>query len=925
VITLWNRTMALVLAVLLLPPATGGTSICRGETLVDVNSNNDDGLARTSQPAATEFGAYYTKVDSGEEFERYSRTGEHADIVVRGVGNGIGRFVFHRSSSYIPYWKTAKGKWYVEELTDREGDGTEKMPDRTNTYSVARIIESSPEKVVIHWRYLPNFEGVNPHFNPTNLKLIMARDKIAELPKHLVDTVHFVDEYFTITPDGTVTRTFKPGTEKHDDWADPRNIIVQKLNLSADGIKAKIVHKPVKTEPAKPIQGNRVVANAVVAPIKWWRFDEGAGDVTKEAVAGDLCKIEGHKSYWKEGVSGAALAFDGYETVIRLPAVEAPSIVDDVTLEGWVALGAYPWNWTPVVQQGHEKSYYLGVGPHGHIGLTLKIGDSVVSLQSKKQLERKRWYHLVGTYDSTSGTMRIFIDGEVCGERITRKDGIGKSNSPIQIGKGKKMSQSDPVRASTFEDSFSFDGLIDEVRIYDVAMTSEQVLATYKVFQLSDNVRNHPDLDSRILPSGRKTGRFGAHYTHFKFYDTWDGMFRFGGHPDVAVEFDKHPTSFVFWRGTGFIPMLVNEKGEWYSNEFNETWGRSGGRGCQEPMSDKEAFSNHVKILENTPARAVVLWRYPLVDVLHVIANFNEKTGWGDWSDWVYTIYPDGVAVKRMRLWTSGPINHEWQESMVITGPDQHPEQVVETDPALILATLDGTKRGYSWKSGPPRNVDYSDVKIHVVNYKGDYDPFTIGDIQGGDVYGGEVTNYSVLPSWNHWPVAQMPSDGRYAKFPDRTAHSSLTHINPAVYKRQGGDRAYQERLLMEGMTKKKPKELVRLARSWLQAPGVKALAGCNALAYDKSKREYPLAAEKEKMSVSIDASEKHPLVNVCFTVKNWGHDGKACVLVNGKTPTEVRQGTFVDTDGTTTMVIWIEVESTSPTEFTIDGAKPPQ
>ena len=328
-----------------------------------------------------------------------------------------------------------------------------------------------------------------------------------------------------------------------------------------------------------------------------------------------------------------------------------------------------------------------------------------------------------------------------------------------------------------------------------------------------------PISTARVLPAGLKTGKFGAYYTHLPFYDTWEGMFRFSEHPDVVVEFDRQPTSFVFWRGVGFITMMVNEKGEWYSNEFNETWDRSGGKGCQEPMSDKEAFSNHAKILENTPARTVVQWRYPLVDVYHTIANYDANTGWGDWSDWTYTIYPDGVAAKNMRLWSSGPINHEWQEGMVITGPDQHPEQVVETDPALVLATLDGETREYSWKKGPPRGVDYRDTKIHVINFKGEYDPFTIGDFEKGNVYGGELTDYSVFPSWNHWPVAQMPSDGRYAKHPDRTAHSSLTHVVPAVYRNQEGKRPYQERLLLEGMSKQSPAELATLARSWLHAP----------------------------------------------------------------------------------------------------------
>ena len=868
-----------------------------------------------------EFGAYYTKVDSGEAFEEFSRTGPEADIVVRDIGPEKGRLVFWRGSSYLPYFETSGGKWFVPELTKRQGDGPPTRPDNVNTYSVARIIESSPAKVVIHWRYLPEFEGTNPHYNPTNLaKHLKKLD--GKVPAHLVETSHFVDEYYTITPDGKMKRTFKQGTTKYNDWIAPQNLTVQELQLSIKGISINHTTAPVPPAPPKKVTGRKINAKVILQPVKWWKFDEGEGEVTKESIAGDDCVIAGPKSYWKEGVSGNALAFDDYHSVVRLPVEKAPAIAAAVTLEGWVALGAYPWNWTPLVQQGHEESYYLGIGPHGSVAMCVKVGDKLTKVESKPQLLTKHWYHLAGTYDQTSGIVRVFIDGKLCGEQNAGTEGIAHSNSPIQIGKGTPMGQSDPVRFADPND-FSFDGLIDEVRIYNVAMTPDQVAESCALADMPEAARGKTDFDPRVLPAGLKTGKFGAYYTHLKFYDIWEGLFRFSEHPDVVVEFDKQPTSFVFWRGVGFITMMVNENGGWYSNEFNETWGRTGGKGCQEPMSDKETFSNHAKILENTPARTVVQWRYPLVDVFHTIANYDKATGWGDWSDWTYTIYPDGVAAKSMHLWSSGPYNHEWQEGMVITGPDQHPEQVVETDPALVLATLTGETREYAWKTRPPRGVNYRDVKIHVVNLKGEYDPFTIGDFQSGNVYSSELTDYSVFPSWNHWPVAQMPSDGRYATHPDRTSHCSLTHVVPPIYKTQDGKRPYQERLMLEGMSNKSPAQLVPLARSWLQAPEIKVLNGCNAMKYNPAKREYPLVATAQAMSVAIDASQERPLVNICFTVKNWGTGGAASVLMNGNSPAALRQGAFVDTDGTNTMVIWIEVAASSPTEFNITGAKP--
>ncbi len=110
--------------------------------------------------------------------------------------------------------------------------------------------------------------------------------------------------------------------------------------------------------------------------------------------------------------------------------------------------------------------------------------------------------------------------------------------------------------------------------------------------------------------------------------------------------------------------------------------------------------------------------------------------------------------------------------------PTSIPKQIIETDVALTMVSLDGEEVQYSWIEGPPPNVDLPEGKvIQHVNYKSEYDPITIGNFVGSNVYGGELTPYAVFPTWNHWPVAQMPSDGRYAIFPDRTAHSSLTHV----------------------------------------------------------------------------------------------------------------------------------------------------
>ena len=168
---------------------------------------------------------------------------------------------------------------------------------------------------------------------------------------------------------------------------------------------------------------------------------------------------------------------------------------------------------------------------------------------------------------------------------------------------------------------------------------------------------------------------------------------------------------------------------------------------------------------------------------------------------------------------------------------------------------------------------------------------------------------------WNHWPMHLTPSDGRFAVANDRVTHFALGANDAAT--RAGS-------MVLYGFTRQPAASLVPLARFWNQPPPITALAGCKAAAYQKESRDYPLVAEAETLSVKIAATAESPLVNPCFTVRNWGHPGPARVNLTGAKAKEIRQGVITDTDGTQTLVVWLDLTTTSDVTITISGAKPP-
>jgi Concanavalin A-like lectin/glucanases superfamily len=662
-------------------------------------------------------------------------------------------------------------------------------------------------------------------------------------------------------------------------------------------------------------------------PIAQWSFNETGGQVAHDSVSGADDAIGGLFKH-VNGVSGNGLRFDGETTVIVRGYKSVPQMTAGVTVDAWVAVNTYPWNWVPIVEHRREEQagYFLGIDCFGHLGLKVAVGGQWWSLVSKSELPLKKWTHVAGSYDPAKG-MAIYVNGKAVGEMSLqgplsppdREDlVIGRTRDPILPAQW--IHPKIPVR-------YSLDGILDELRIYDRALPAEEIARAYAAVQAP----TEDALPWPVLPSGPPgAGKFGAFYTTLKFDDMWEEPRRAGPESDVVVRFDQAPIRMVFWQGTNYGGDWVTENNKWYTDEFLETGGKvdcPGGEDC-EPMSDKQNRYSHVRIIENSDARAVVHWRYGLCEVVnYVCANPDPNTGWTDWADEYFTIYPDGVAVRKQVLWTSNFTNwHEFQETIVINGPGQRPEDNIRPD-ALTIGNMKGETANYSWENGPPpKKMEKPDnPNIQVVNLKSNWKPFQIVSPVNSSMrlYTGEVT-YSMFEWWNHWPVAQVRSSGISAVAPDRPSHSSLSHIYWDPYAQTGNT---MTKIMLHGLTTKSAGELVPLAKSWLSPPGVELSGtGFHSQGYDPTQRAFVMIRDSGSSAAtlrcSLKASAESPLMNPAFVVKNWG-DAEPKLTIDGKVVARganFRYGLVPQLEGTD-LVIWLAMESTKPTSLELASA----
>ena len=678
-----------------------------------------------------------------------------------------------------------------------------------------------------------------------------------------------------------------------------------------------------------------VLASPVVlaqdrGPVARWTFDEGRrpGPNVLDSASGLKDTIAGHYKF-VPGVAGSGLQFDGYTTRVIRKANQAPRLGDSFTMEAWIALAALPWNWCPVLSQEEAgmTGVSFGVGPHGEFGLKVSVRGEWLECLSPIHLGLKRWAHIAATFETGKG-IKLFLDGEEVAERPVHGSPAYAGDADLLIGMNpdkRKPAQVVGTGAGTIEGWYAFDGIMDEIRIFNRPLGEAELKQSFD----SRAPVPAPDLPARFLPSGPPgPGRFGAYYTQLKYDDGWDALWPVGQAADIVVQFDHSPIRVVFWRGTRYGPAWVMENGQWMADQSVETW--DGSEGCYEHMEDPRCLYSQVRILESTEARIVVHWRYAPVNSRNHFWRVNEKSGWGLWVDEYYYFYPDLTAVRKV-VWPTEFLGSESpseiQETIPLCQPGQNTDDVLNRDAVTIL-NLKGESRTYSWpgEMNDPelwKNIQPENPNIQVVNLKSKSKPFIV--FEPGcrmHVYVGRVRKaVSEFSAYNHFPVSLLPSDGRFAVAPDRVAHFSICFTDPP---RHVNPSSTTWASWIYGVIEGPLGSLAALGRSWANAPGL-TIQGTGVVSegYDLSQRAYVLRCREAGGPAVVEgelrASVESPAANLALVVKGWG-DRSASLMIEGKTAVRGRDfevGSVRSLEGTD-LIVWIKLEATRSMKFVL-------
>ncbi len=419
---------------------------------------------------------------------------------------------------------------------------------------------------------------------------------------------------------------------------------------------------------------------------------------------------------------------------------------------------------------------------------------------------------------------------------------------------------------------------------------------------------------------------------------------------EVIVTFDLLPTRMSF--NLPSFPCLVTENNISYYNGWTETYDEAAGEGSCEPLMDFENVYSRMWIESQNDARIVVRWRAALVSSEGIIAHRGAPAvspyGPGDWVDEWYIIYPDGVHIRKSRIytyfaphskpfgWDRDPPNYvfEFQEMLFLGNPGHLPEEDIQTE-ALTLVKMNGEHTTISYDPYPvhfePEEEElyaafgeFRNSNMFVINTRSEYHPFTIGREEGVSISPYAPEREKRKGIFQSWPQTPDKEEGYHG--------AALGHIIHRTLYEKTENTITQ--IYLSGFTSSTEPHnvLVPLARSWLRAPELKLIKDIQAevYGYDPAQRAYLIEArDMEKpglIQLEMDASEASPVVNPAFLINNWG-TADALLELNGS---EITRGNrfrtgYYDTlemdDGNQwkdVLVVWIQTQSTQPVQINL-------
>jgi fibronectin type 3 domain-containing protein len=223
---------------------------------------------------------------------------------------------------------------------------------------------------------------------------------------------------------------------------------------------------------ARDAAGNKTTAANVAVTVQntgslglvgAWAFDEGTGTTTADQSGKQNTGTVSNTVWVTDGKFNDALSFNGSSSWVSVADSSSLDLTSAMTLEAWVKPTTTS-GWRTAVVKERSGGLVYGMYASTNTGVPeaeVDIGGTTRSIVGPSALPTGSWSHLAATYDGT--TLRLYVNGAQVAQ-LAVSGSIQTSTSALRMGGngvwGERLS-----------------GVIDEVRVYNRALSATQIQA----------------------------------------------------------------------------------------------------------------------------------------------------------------------------------------------------------------------------------------------------------------------------------------------------------------------------------------------------------------------------------------------------------------------------------------------------------------
>lgn len=199
-----------------------------------------------------------------------------------------------------------------------------------------------------------------------------------------------------------------------------------------------------------------------------YSFNEGSGTTVTD-LSGNGNNGTINSATWTTGKYGGALSFNGSSSYVDLGNPASLQLTGSMTWSAWIYAVANPADDGQIVAKSDNSSGWQfktspDTGPHTFGVAVSPSSGSRTQRYSTTTRSLNTWYHVAGVYNASAGTLNIYVNGVLDNGALSGTIPASQfNNSAVNVNIGRRTG------------GYYFNGIIDEVRIYNRALSLTEI------------------------------------------------------------------------------------------------------------------------------------------------------------------------------------------------------------------------------------------------------------------------------------------------------------------------------------------------------------------------------------------------------------------------------------------------------------------